>query len=107
VTGRREFHDGIDIAIPTGTPILAPKNGTVIASGFCRGYGNFMRLSHDNYYITFYAHLSRPVAAIGETITQGQRIAYSGNTGQSTGPHLHFGVFRNGQFIDPLTRVTP
>jgi murein DD-endopeptidase MepM/ murein hydrolase activator NlpD len=107
VTGRREFHDGIDIAIPTGTPIFAPKRGEVIASGYCAGYGRFMRLSHENGYITFFAHLSRPVAAIGDIVGQGYHIAYSGNTGQSTGPHLHFGIFRNGQFIDPLTRVSP
>jgi murein DD-endopeptidase MepM/ murein hydrolase activator NlpD len=107
VTGRREFHDGIDIAIPVGTPIYAPKTGEVIASGFCAGYGRFMRLSHDNGYLTFYAHLSRANAYIGDIVQQGERIAYSGNTGQSTGPHLHFGIFHNGQFIDPLTRVSP
>jgi murein DD-endopeptidase MepM/ murein hydrolase activator NlpD len=107
VTGRREFHDGIDIAVPTGTPILAPKAGTVIASGFCRGYGNFMRLAHENGYITFFAHLSRAAYAVGDSVYQGRRIAYSGNTGQSTGPHLHFGIFNSGQFVDPLTRVTP
>ncbi|MCL1884176.1 MAG: M23 family metallopeptidase [Defluviitaleaceae bacterium] len=107
VTGRNEFHDGIDIAIPSGTPIIAPKDGEIIAAGFCAGYGNFMRLSHENGYITFYAHLSRTLSQIGETVTQGTQIAYSGNTGQSTGPHLHFGIFQNNQFVDPLSRVTP
>jgi len=107
VTGRREFHDGIDIAIPTGTPILAPKSGVVIASGFCRGYGNFMRVLHENNYITFYAHLSRSLFAEGDSVSQGEHIAYSGNTGQSTGPHLHFGIFQGEQFVDPLTRISP
>ncbi|MCL2197892.1 MAG: M23 family metallopeptidase [Defluviitaleaceae bacterium] len=107
VTGRREFHDGIDIAVPTGTQIVAPKAGEVIASGFCPGFGYFMRLSHENNYISFYGHLSRRVAALGDFVSQGEHVAYSGNTGQSTGPHLHFGIFRNGQFIDPLTRVNP
>lgn len=107
VTGRREFHDGIDIAVPVGTPVLAPKAGEVVASGFSASYGWFMRLSHANGYITFYAHLSRAVSSIGETVAQGERFAYSGNTGMSTGPHLHFGIFRDGQFVDPLTRVTP
>jgi len=107
VTGRREFHDGIDIAIPTGTPVLAPKPGVVSASGFCRGYGNFMRITHENGYVTFYAHLSRNIAPIGSAVYQGEKIAYSGNTGQSTGPHLHFGIFQNGQFVNPLSRVQP
>jgi murein DD-endopeptidase MepM/ murein hydrolase activator NlpD len=107
ITGRSEFHDGIDIAIPTGTPILAPKDGNITAAGFCPGYGHFIRLSHANGYTTFYAHLSRTISQIGEAVTQGTHIAYSGNTGQSTGPHLHFGIFRNGQFVDPLTKVTP
>ena len=107
VTGRREFHDGIDIAVPTGTTIVAPKAGEVIASGFCPGFGYFMRLAHDNEYISFYGHLSQPIASLGDFVTQGTLLAYSGNTGQSTGPHLHFGIFQNGQFIDPLTRVNP
>lgn len=107
VTGRSEFHDGIDIAVPAGTPIVAPRNGEVIASGLCAGYGRFMRISHDDGYVSFYAHLSRAVAEIGDIVEQGHRVAYSGNTGQSTGPHLHFGIFRNGQFADPLAYVTP
>jgi murein DD-endopeptidase MepM/ murein hydrolase activator NlpD len=107
VTGRREFHDGIDIAIPIDTPILAPKDGEIIASGFCNGYGRFMRLSHDNGYITFYAHLNRAIGSVGDIVSQGSKIAYSGNTGQSTGAHLHFGIFKDGQFVDPLTRINP
>ncbi|MCL1863850.1 MAG: M23 family metallopeptidase [Defluviitaleaceae bacterium] len=107
VTGRREFHDGIDIAVATGTAVVAPKAGEVIAAGFCPGFGNFMRLAHENNYISFFGHLSRHVAALGDTVEQGDNIAYSGNTGQSTGPHLHFGIFQNGQFVDPLTRVSP
>ncbi|MCL2578266.1 MAG: M23 family metallopeptidase [Defluviitaleaceae bacterium] len=107
ITGRREFHDGIDIAIPSDTPVLAPKSGVVIASGFCRGYGNFMRIAHENNYVTFYAHLSRALFAAGDTVSQGEHIADSGNTGQSTGPHLHFGIFQSEQFVDPLTKVTP
>ncbi|MCL1844655.1 MAG: M23 family metallopeptidase [Defluviitaleaceae bacterium] len=107
VTGRHEFHDGIDIAVPVGTPILAPKAGEVTASAFCPGYGNFMRLAHADGYTTFFAHLYRAAATVGEIVPQGARIAYSGNTGQSTGPHLHFSIFLDGQFVDPLTRVEP
>ncbi|MCL2840133.1 MAG: M23 family metallopeptidase [Defluviitaleaceae bacterium] len=106
ITGLREFHDGVDIAIPTGTPIVAPKDGTVVAAGFSPSFGYFMRIAHDNsLYTTFYAHLSRPWAVIGDIVTQGTLIAYSGNTGMSTGPHLHFSIFYDGQFIDPMTRL--
>jgi len=101
VTGNREFHDGVDIAIPVGTPIVAPRDGYVLAAGFSPSFGSFLRVAHDEY-ITFYAHLSRIMVAAGDAVTRGQRIAYSGNTGQSTGPHLPFGMFRSGQFIDPV-----
>jgi len=105
VTGKKEFHDGIDIAVPIGTPIFAPKDGEIIESGFMRGYGNYMRILHDDGYISFYAHLSRAVSKVGDKIEQGFHFADSGNTGQSTGPHLHFGIFRNGQFVDPFPLV--
>jgi len=107
VTGNPEFHDGIDIALAVGTPIFAPKDGEVIASGYSASFGRFMRLAHYDGYVTFYAHLSSAVAAIGDIVFQGEQIAYSGNTGQSTGPHLHFGIFHNGQFVDPLNYVSP
>jgi murein DD-endopeptidase MepM/ murein hydrolase activator NlpD len=107
VTGKLEFHDGIDIAVPEGTSVLAPKAGEITASGNMRGYGRYMQVSHENGYVSFYAHLSRPAANIGDKVARGEKIAYSGNTGQSTGPHLHFAIFQNGQFVDPLSRVEP
>jgi len=106
VTGNREFHDGIDIALPIGTAIFAPKDGTVISVAYIRGYGNTLRIQHIDGYITFFAHLQRAAAAVGDVVTQGQQVAYSGNTGMTTGPHLHFGMFRNGEFVDPLTRIS-
>ena len=101
VTGRQEFHDGIDIAVPVGTPVIAPRAGTVLAAGYSRTFGWFVRLSHDDGYVSFFAHLNRITAVIGQEVEQGHRIAYSGNTGLSTGPHLHFGLFLNGQYVDP------
>ena len=102
ITGSLEFHDGVDIAIPIGTEIVAPKDGYVAAAGYSASFGWFLRLSHDNYYETFFAHLDRVPLAIGDSVAQGERVAYSGNTGWSTAPHLHFSVFRNGQFVDPM-----
>jgi len=101
ITGNREFHDGVDIAIPIGTPLVAPRDGQVIAAGYSASFGRFLRIAHDDYYVTFFAHLNNVPLAIGDTVEQGQRVAYSGNTGWSTAPHLHFSIFRNGQFIDP------
>jgi len=105
VLGRREFHDGIDIAVPIGTPVIAPRPGTVAAVGYSQSFGHFLRLYHGDGYVTFYAHLSRVPLRIGDTVYQGKRVAYSGNTGLSTGPHLHFGIFRHGQFVDPINYV--
>ena len=106
ITGRQEFHDGVDIAIPVGTPIVAPRSGRVVAAGHSPSFGYFMRIAHDDSaYTTFYAHLSRFAVAIGDAVQQGYRVAYSGNTGMSTGPHLHFSIFYNGQFVDPITRL--
>jgi len=105
VTGRREFHDGIDIAAPIGTPIVAPKDGTVLAAGYSPSFGRFLRMAHPNGYISFMAHLHSVTVAVGDTVYQGDQVAYSGNTGRSTGPHLHFGLFRDGQFVDPINYV--
>ena len=105
VTFRREFHDGIDIAAPVGTPVVAPRDGVVVAVGTSSSWGNFVRLSHDDGYVSFMAHLHRATVAVGEPVYQGQRVAYSGNTGRSTGPHLHFGLFRDGQYVDPYYYV--
>ena len=101
VTGRREFHDGIDIAAPVGTRVVAPREGTVLAVGNSPTWGRFLRLQHPGGYVSFMAHLNKIVVAVGDTVYQGKKVAYSGNTGRSTGPHLHFGLFLDGQFVDP------
>ena len=105
VTRRREFHDGIDIAAPIGTHIVAPREGTVLAAGNSSSWGRYLRISHPDGYISFMAHLNGVRVSVGDTVYQGKHVAYSGNTGQSTGPHLHFGLFRNGQFVDPIDYV--
>jgi len=101
ISGVAEFHDGVDIALPIGTEIVAPKNGYVIAAGNSTSFGRFLRLQHDNGYETFFAHLNYVPLSIGDRVEQGDRVAYSGNTGWSTAPHLHFSLFREGQFVDP------
>jgi murein DD-endopeptidase MepM/ murein hydrolase activator NlpD len=97
---------GIDIDLyhDPNAPIAAAKGGTVTFAGGnpCCSYGYHIILDHGNGYETLYAHLNQFAVANGEWVKRGQLIAYSGNTGRSTGPHLHFEVRRNGQWVDPM-----
>ncbi|MEG0309710.1 MAG: peptidoglycan DD-metalloendopeptidase family protein [Eubacterium sp.] len=100
-------HDGIDIAAPSGTPILAAANGTVEIAEYYGGYGNCVVLNmgtdtSGNKISTLYGHMTNYVVSVGETVSQGQVIGYVGSTGNSTGAHLHLGWYRNGVFVDPL-----
>jgi murein DD-endopeptidase MepM/ murein hydrolase activator NlpD len=96
------MHEGIDLAVPTGTPVVASASGTVIVAGWLGGYGNLVVIDHHNGVATAYGHNTSVTVAYGQSVAQGQLIAYSGNTGHSTGPHLHFEVRVNGTPVDPL-----
>ena len=96
------LHPGIDIGVPTGTPIHAAGNGTVIWCGWMSGYGNLVMIDHHNGLATLYGHQSRIAASCNEQVSQGQTIGYVGCTGFCTGPHLHFEVRLNGNPVDPL-----
>jgi len=104
-TGARSFHAGQDISTPMGTPVKASSDGRVSATGFNAVYGNFVIVSHSNDYQTMYAHLNRILVKTGAYVTQGTVIARSGNSGRSTGPHLHFSVYKNKRAINPLDVV--
>ncbi len=95
-------HEGIDIAVPEGTPIRAAKGGTVIMASYNGGYGNYTCIDHGSGLSTCYAHQSSFAVSAGQQVRQGQVIGYSGNTGASTGPHLHFEVRINGVAQDPM-----
>ena len=99
-------HKGVDIGTPSGTPVLAAKSGTVTWASWNGGYGNCVIISHGKGNSTLYGHLSGYNVSVGDQVTQGQVVAYSGNTGNSTGPHLHFGVMENDTWVDPLTYLT-
>ncbi|MCC3144834.1 LysM peptidoglycan-binding domain-containing protein [Halanaerobium sp. Z-7514] len=101
VNNERSFHNGLDIAVPTGTDIKAAASGQVTHSGWMNGFGYTVVIDHGNNIETLYGHNSRLLVSRGENVQQGQRIALSGNTGMSTGPHLHFGVLRNDEPLDP------
>ena len=105
ITMSPEFHNGLDIAAPIGTPVASVRCATVRHVGYSALNGIYMRLRCDEGYYIIYAHLSESLIHVGDRVSQGQTVALSGNTGQSTGPHLHYGLSRNGQWIDPLHRV--
>ncbi|MCL1883307.1 MAG: peptidoglycan DD-metalloendopeptidase family protein [Defluviitaleaceae bacterium] len=101
-SGRTVFHEGIDVAAPAGTRILAAEAGIVRFAGWAAGFGNYIILDHADGYSTLYAHNSRNRVSVGERVTQGQHIGDVGTTGRSTGNHLHFEIRRNGNLVNPM-----
>ena len=116
IDGKWRHHNGIDIAIPEGTPVNAVAPGVVVYSGQRSGYGYTVLIEHDNGMITLYGHNSRLLVAQGQFVDDGTTIALSGNTGRSTGPHLHFEAWQAGVNVTqafmpgsttPLPKVQP
>lgn len=105
VLGYSRMHRGTDFAAPIGTPILAAGDGTIVRAGPFSSFGNYVRIRHANGYETAYAHMSRFARGMraGTRVRQGQVIGYVGNTGRSTGPHLHYEVLRRGQQVNPMS----
>ncbi|MDO5716955.1 MAG: peptidoglycan DD-metalloendopeptidase family protein [Tissierellia bacterium] len=104
-TKRREFHLGIDIPAPMGTPIHAAEGGKVTVAQWMGSYGQIVVVSHGNGVSTAYAHMSKIGCQVGQTVAKGQVIGYIGSTGASTGPHLHFEVRQNGKVTNPVKWV--
>ncbi|MFT5682678.1 MAG: hypothetical protein ACI8RZ_003602 [Myxococcota bacterium] len=102
VTWRYKLHSGIDIAAPPGTPIIASGAGTVVLSEYHAGYGNLIEIEHSDGVVSRYAHCSRLLVEVGAAVLRGDLIATVGSTGQSTGPHLHYEILIDGEFIDPM-----
>jgi murein DD-endopeptidase MepM/ murein hydrolase activator NlpD len=96
------LHAGIDIGVPSGTPIHAAASGTVVIAGWVSGYGNYTCIDHGGGLATCYAHQSSFATSVGAHVSQGQVIGYTGCTGHCFGPHLHFEVRINGTPVDPL-----
>ena len=104
ITKEKKFHNGIDIAAPSGTPVKSPLSGEILKIWSDTAGGNSLHVKHADGYTTGYAHLSKyGNFKVGDKVAQGDVIAYVGSTGQSTGPHLHFVVRKNGNLIDPQT----
>jgi murein DD-endopeptidase MepM/ murein hydrolase activator NlpD len=96
------MHEGIDVAVGEGTPVRAAAAGTVIYAGWMSGYGNLVAVDHGNGLSTAYAHNSSLAVSVGQSVAAGEIVSYSGNTGNSTGPHVHFEVRVDGSAVDPL-----
>jgi murein DD-endopeptidase MepM/ murein hydrolase activator NlpD len=105
VLKRWKAHHGTDFGARRGTPILAAADGKVIFSGWKGGYGKVIKIKHKDNYVTLYAHQSRLKAKVGQHVSAGQVIGFVGSTGRSTGPHLHFGLYKNGRAINPMRMV--
>ncbi len=105
--GASTNHQGVDIAVAEGTPIVAAGDGTVVTATYGASAGNYIMLYHNNSMYTVYMHASSLAVSEGATVKAGDVIAYVGSTGVSTGAHLHFGISINGVYVDPLNYVTP
>jgi murein DD-endopeptidase MepM/ murein hydrolase activator NlpD len=101
--GKRTFHNGVDLATSQGTAIYAALDGTVSATGYDVTYGNYVIVSHHSGYQTMYGHMSKILTSKGKYVTTSTKIGLVGNTGQSTGPHVHFTVYKNRATINPST----
>ena len=102
IKGASTYHKGVDWATPTGTAVVASSSGVVTRAGWGSGYGYCVYLRHSDGRETRYGHLSKVLVSVGQSVSQGQKIALSGNTGVSSGPHLHFEILINGSQVNPL-----
>ncbi len=101
ITGRSTVHTGVDLIAPPGTPVVAAAGGVVATVAYVAEYGNIVDIDHDNGLTSRYAHLSKSVVRVGDVVMKGQKIALVGNTGRTTGPHLHFEVREKGIPLNP------
>lgn len=101
ILGIQQFHNGVDMSAPSGTAILAAYDGDVIAAAYSGSMGNYIMIDHGSELYTIYMHCSALYVSKGQTVTKGQNIAAVGSTGRSTGPHLHFSVRLNGNYVSP------
>ncbi|HCP47367.1 MAG TPA: peptidase M23 [Deltaproteobacteria bacterium] len=106
VLGTRRLHTGLDIAAPRGTPVIAPADGHVVFAGYHSAYGNLVVIDHGYGITTKYAHTSRVLVRAGQRVQRGDVLARVGNTGRSTGPHLHFEVHKDGVPTNPMRYLT-
>ena len=103
--GRKSWHNGVDFAGREGSDIIAVASGVVVWSGTKKGYGKMIEINHSDGYLTRYAHNRENLAKVGALVKRGDVIASMGNTGRSTGPHVHFEVYKDGRTVNPATYI--
>ena len=105
ISGVAKRHNGVDFGAKIGTPVMAAASGVVTKASYYSGYGLYVNIKHSGNLSTAYGHLSRVVVRSGQRVNQGQVIAYTGNSGYSTGAHLHHEVIYNGKYVNPLSVI--
>jgi murein DD-endopeptidase MepM/ murein hydrolase activator NlpD len=106
IYGYYKMHEGVDLAVGSGTAIYATKSGTVTTAAYDDAYGYYVTINHGDGYSSLYGHMTNYIVSAGDYVTQGQVIGYVGSTGWSTGPHLHFGIYYNGSSVNPMNYVS-
>lgn len=105
ITGKESFHNGVDLANVTGTPIYATRSGTVTVATYNSVYGYYVQINHGDGFSSLYGHMTHYIVSVGQTVSAGQIIGYMGSTGWSTGPHLHFTIYYNGSTVNPMNYI--
>ncbi|MDL1957215.1 MAG: peptidoglycan DD-metalloendopeptidase family protein [Candidatus Desulfofervidus auxilii] len=105
ITGKKDFHGGVDISAPAGTPVRSTANGVVVYAGRTKFNGNFVIIEHGYGYTTLYAHLKKYIVRVGQKVKRGDIIGYVGSTGLATGPHLHYEIWKNKRRVNPLPYI--
>ena len=105
ISGTKKFHYGVDLAAPTGRPIYATRSGTVSTASYNSSAGYYVQINHGDGYRSIYMHMTHYIVRSGQNVSQGQVIGYCGSTGGSTGPHLHFGISYNGNYVNPANYI--
>lgn len=105
-TGEEKFHSGLDVSVPLRTPVKATADGIVSFAGWTPGGGNTVVVEHGHGFSTAYAHNTKTLVKIGQRVARGEAVALSGSTGISTGPHIHYEVWKNGRHVNPNTFLT-
>ena len=106
IQGYKKFHYGVDLAAPTGRPIYATRSGTVDTAAYqAGGAGNYVQINHGDGYRSIYMHMTHYIVGVGQYVAQGQVIGYMGDSGITTGVHLHFGIIKNGGYVNPAHYV--
>lgn len=106
ILGTQQFHNGIDMAAPSGSPVLAAYDGEVVAADYSATMGNYIMINHGDGIITIYMHMSSLGVSKGTTVVRGEQIGKVGSTGRSTGPHLHFSVRKDGSYVSPWSYIS-